>query len=572
MNNSYVAQIFSDIAKILRVKNENIFRIRAYERAAQTIEGLCEDLRTMFKENKLNEIPGIGKDLSEKIKEILKTGKLKFLEELKKTIPPGLLDILDIPSVGPKTAKLLYESLKIKDVGELERAARSGRLTELFGIKEKTVQNILKGIQLLRSAKERMNLGKAVAVADEFLRALKNIPQVKKISPAGSLRRMKETIRDIDILVVSSHPQKIMDAFTKLPAVKQILAKGETKSSIRTSQDVQVDVRIVTSKSYGAALLYFTGSKNFNIKLRQIAQRKNLKINEYGIFSVHSKKEKYLGGRSEEEIFRYLGLSFIEPEMREDRGEIELAAQNRLPRLIEISDIKGDLHIHSAYSDGKDSIKDIAQAAKKYGYKYIAITDHSEGLRVAGGLTAAELKQKKNEIDKLNEKMKPFRILFGAEVEIDSQGKIDYSKKILSEFDIVIGAIHFGFRQSKEQLTKRILSACGNPYIDIIAHPTGRLWTVRDSYEIDFDKIYKVAKDTNTVLEINAFPDRLDLNDVNARRAKEYKVKLAINTDSHAIEHLAGMKFGVAMARRAWLEKPDIINTQPVAALLKSLK
>jgi len=572
MDNNFVAQILGDIARILQLKSDNPFRIRAYERAAQAIEGLSEDIQRLVNEGRLTDIPGIGKDISAKIEEIVKTGKLKFLEELKKTIPSGLLDVMDVPSVGPKTTKLLYDKLKIGSIDDLEKAAHSGKLWGLFGIKEKTVENILKGIQLIKEGKERMNLAQAVSTAQGFLEALEKLPQVKKISAAGSLRRMKETVRDIDILMVSSQPKKIMDVFTSLPQVKQILAKGETKSSVLTKEDVQVDVRVVESKSFGAALLYFTGSKNFNIKLRQIAIRKNLKINEYGIFSVKGKKEQYLKGKSEEEIFKLLGLKYITPELREDTGEIELAAKSKLPKLIEASDIKGDIHAHSTWSDGGYSIKEMAQAAKGRGYSYIAITDHSQSLRVAGGLSVRELRGKKKEIDKLNEKMKPFRILYGTETEIDSKGGVDYSDKVLSEFDIVIGAIHSGFKQSKEQLTRRIVKACENKHVDIIAHLTGRLWGSRDAYEIDFDKIFKVARDTNTPLEINAFPNRLDLNDINCRRAKEYGIKFVIGTDSHSIDHLGVMEFGIAIARRGWLGKEDVLNTLGVDSLLKKLK
>jgi DNA polymerase (family 10) len=346
------------------------------------------------------------------------------------------------------------------------------------------------------------------------------------------------------------------------------LAKGETKSSVRTKDDVQVDCRVVEEKSFGAALLYFTGAKNFNIKLRQLAIKKGLKINEYGVF----KKDKFVGGKTEEEIFKILGMSYIEPELREDTGEIELAQEFKLPKLIELKDLKGDIHVHSKWSDGGNTIEEIVKACQRKGYSYVAITDHSQSLKVAGGMSIADLKKKRQEIDKINKKLKGFRVLYGTEVDIDSDGKLDYPDEILKEFDIVIAAIHTGFKQSSAQLTKRLVRACQNKYVHIVAHPTGRLWGTRDAYEIDFEQILKVAKETNTHLEINAFPQRLDLNDLNCRRTKEMGVKLALGTDAHTTEQLETMKLGIAVARRGWLTRHDVINTLSVEELLRVIK
>jgi len=568
MKNLEISQIFRDIAKILEIKGDNPFRIRAYEKAAQNIEGLTEDIENYIKEDRLREIPGVGRDIADKIKEITKSGRLKAYEDLKKTIPEGLLDLLKIPSVGPKTAKLLYKELKIKNIPDLENAIKKNKLQGIFGIKEKTIENILKGIELVKRGKERMTLAEAILVAEEFVKSLERLPAVKKISTAGSLRRQKETVRDIDILVISDKPKKIMDIFTRLEPVKEVLAEGHTKSSVRTKDDVQVDCRVVEEKSFGAALLYFTGSKNFNIKLRQLAIKNGLKINEYGVF----KKEKFVVGRTEEEIFKLLGMSYIEPELREDTGEIQLAKEFNLPKLIEFKDIKGDLHVHSKWSDGGNSIEEVAEACQKRGYSYVAITDHSQSLKVARGLSIADLKKKRQEIDKINKKLKKIKILYATEADIDSDGNIDYKDALLKEFDLVVAAIHTGFKQSKEQLTKRIIKACRNKYVHIIAHPTGRLWGTRDAYDIDIDRILKVAKDTNTHLEINAFPQRLDLNDLNCRRAKETGVKLAIGTDAHTTEQLENMKLGVAVARRGWLTKEDVINTLAVEELFKIIK
>ena len=568
MKNLEISAIFSEIANILEIKGDNPFRIRAYQKAAQNIQGLTDDIEVFFKDNKLTDIPGIGKDLADKIKEYIQTGKIKAYEDLKKKVPSGLLDLLNIPSVGPKTAKLLYKELKIKDISDLEKAIKKNKLQGIFGIKDKTIENIAKGIELLKRGKERMTLAQAIQVGDEFMASLKKLPEVKKISAAGSLRRQKETVRDIDILVISKKPEKIMDIFTGLPGVANVLAKGKTKASVRTKDDVQVDCRVEEEKSFGAALLYFTGSKNFNIKLRQLAIKKGLKINEYGVF----RKDKFICGRTEEEIFKILGMSYIEPELREDTGEIELAKKFQLPDLIEIKDIKGDLHVHSKWSDGGNSILEIAEAARKRGYSYIAVTDHSQSLKVAGGMTIADLKKKKNEIDRINSKLRDFRVLYGTEVDIDSDGKLDYKDEILKEFDVVVAAIHTGFKQSKTQLTRRLIKACQDKYVHMIAHPTGRLWGTREAYDIDIEEVLKAARDTHTHLEINAFPQRLDLNDLNCRRAKEIGAKLAIGTDAHTIEQLPTMKLGISVARRGWLSSSDVINTLSVEELLKAIR
>ena len=566
-SNLAISQIFRNVAQILEIKGDNPFRIRAYERAAQNIEGLTENIENFVAQDRLGDIPGIGKDLAYKIKEFIKTGRLKVYQDLKRTIPAGLLDLLNIPSVGPKTAKLLYEKLRIGNIQDLENAINKNKLQGIFGIKEKTVQNILKGIELLKKRKERMTLAQAIKVADEFVAALKKLPGARNIAIAGSLRRQKETVRDIDLLVISDAPEKIMDAFVKFPQVKEVLGKGKTKSSVRTKDDVQVDCRVVEERSFGAALLYFSGAKNFNIKLRQIAIRKGLKINEYGVF----RSNRFISGRTEEEIFKTLGIAYIEPELREDNGEVELAQKFKLPRLIELKDLKGDLHVHSKWSDGANTIEEMARAAKNLGYSYIAITDHSQSLKVAGGLSIADLKKKKREVDKINKNLKGFRVLYGTEVDVRSDGKIDYKDKILREFDLVVAAIHTGFKQAKEQLTRRIISACKNKYVHIIAHPTGRLWGTREAYDIDLEEIFKVARQTNTHLEINAFPERLDLNDLNSHRAKEMGVKLAVSTDAHTTDQLQGIRLGVSVARRGWLGKNDVVNTLSAAELLKSI-
>lgn len=574
MKNLEIAKILRSIAQILEIKGENPFRIRAYERGSQVISEI-DNIEDYAHKDTLTEIGGIGVDLASKIKEYLATGKIKFYQELKKEIPEGVLEMLSIPSLGPKTVKLIYEKLKIKEISTLEKFAKRGKLLGLEGIKEKTVENILKGIDLVKKGRERIDIASAWDIADKFLESLNKIKECQKISVAGSLRRMKETIKDIDILVSSTKPNRVMQVFCSCPDVKEVIAQGSTKASVISKEGVQVDVRVVEPNSFGAALMYFTGSKNYNIKLRTLAVRRGLKVNEYGVFSAKgkgAKAKKNLASKTEKEIYDLFKMQYIEPELREDNGEIEAALRNKLPKLIESGDIKGDLHAHTNYSDGSNSVEEMAVACKKKGYEYVALTDHSQSLRIANGLTVSDLRRKKKEIDKINKKIKNFTILYGTEVEIDSSGNIDYNKDILDEFDIVIAAIHSGFKQSKEQLTKRIVRACQDPHVDIIAHPTGRLWGTRDSYDINLDEVFKAAKDTNTILEINAFPDRLDLGDALIRIARDKGVRFVIATDSHAIEHLNYIKFGVAMARRGWLEKENVINTLALDKLLSKIR
>lgn len=588
MKNLEVAEIFKNIASILEIRDDNPFRIRAYEKAAQTIENLTSDLEELSREDRLTELSGVGKDLALKIKEILKTGTLKQYEKLKKEIPQGLIDMLAIPGLGPKTVRLLSEKLKIKDIPTLKKKLKAGKISGLPGMKEKTIQNILRGIAIIEKGTERMTLNVADGTANEIISSLKKLKEVEEISPAGSLRRMKDTVRDIDILITSTKPQLIMDKFTTLPQVKSIIGEGATKSSILTTRGMQVDLRVVKEKSYGAALLYFTGCRAHSIKLRKMAQQKKWKINEYGLFSASAqgrcasgakgavpasggKGSKQIAGLTEKEIYAKLKLSFIPPELREDSGEIEAAMAGKLPQLIGYNDIKGDLHVHSNKSDGAYSAEQMAQAAQRKGYKYIAITDHSRSLKIAGGLSIGDLKKQKQEIRKLNKKFSNFTILIGSEVDIKDDGSLDYPDSILKGLDIVICAIHTGFKQSKEKLTRRIVKAMQNKYSTFIAHPSGRLIGTRDAYELDYDEIFKAALDTNTFLEINAYPLRLDLTDVWSRRAKEKSLKMIIGTDAHSTEHLDYMKYGIATARRGWLEKKDVLNTLPLAELKKAI-
>ncbi len=570
MKNLELSRIFEQIAKMLNIKGENPFKIRAYEKITLVLENLPIDIETIYHQGGLNNIPGVGAGIAKKIEEFLTTGRLEYYEKLKETIPTGVIELLDIPEVGPKTAKLLYEQLEIDNIDKLEKAVREHQIKDLPGMGEKSETNILRGIELYKRRKERFLLGRALPLAEEMVESLRQLKETNKISFAGSLRRKKETIGDIDILATSQNPEKIMKTFTSLPQVREILAEGPTKSSIITNDDLHIDVRVVEPISFGAALQYFTGSKAHNIKLRELALKRNLKINEYGVFEVESGNR--IAGEKEEEVYQALNLPFIPPELREDRGEIEAAQENKLPKLVEYSQIKGDLHLHTKWSDGAHTIRQMAEAAQKRGYKYIAITDHSQSLKFAGGLIEERLREQVEEIQKLNQELKDFAILSGIEVDIKSDGSLDFSDEILSKLDVVIAAIHSGFKQESKMITERIIKAMQDRFVNIIAHPTGRLIGYRESYQVDINEMMEVAAKTGTILEINSYPERLDLNDIYCRMAKEKGVQLAIETDAHSIEGLTFMDLGVAVARRGWLEEEEVINTLPLDKLLKRLK
>ncbi len=565
MKNKELAHIFNRIADALEFQGANVFRVIAYRKAARVLEDLVEDVEVLSTQGKLVDLPGIGEAIAKKINEYISTGRMKKYEEVTKGIPNTLLDMLDIQNLGPKTLALVHKRLRVKNLKDLKKVIKNGSLAQLPQMGEKKVENIRKGIELYEKSHERLSVAIAETVASEIVDYLKGTTKVENISAAGSLRRWKETIGDIDILASGKGGTKIIEIFTKFPKVVRILAAGETKGSVIVAGGIQVDLRIVEPKSYGAALQYFTGSKAHNIKLRNIAKSKGLKLSEYGVF----RGKKMVAGKSEHDVYKILGLAYVPPEMREDRGEVEMALKNRLPELIESTDIKGDLQMHSTYSDSSATIKELADFAEKLNYKYILITDHSQSAKYAHGLEPERLYKQWKEIDTINKKLKNLCVLKGTEVDILKDGSLDYSDNILKQGDLVIAAIHQGFTKN---VTERICAAMDNPYVDIIAHPTGRLISSREGYVVDIHRVMEKAAQTGTWLELNAYWDRLDLSDINVKVAKEMGVKISIGTDAHSVEGLLWMKFGIATTRRGWLEPNDVVNTYSLKKLLKTRK
>lgn len=570
MRNMEIAQILRKIGILLEIKGENRFRVLAYQEGARKIENWPEAIEILAKEGRLQEISGIGEGLAAKIEEYLRTGKIEFLEELTKEIPQELIHLTEIPGVGPKIARQLYNELGIVTIEQLEQAIQEHRLQSLPGFGLKSEEKIRKGIDTIKKSTGRMLLGYALPLAEEVISLLRENTQIENLSTAGSLRRMKETIGDIDILASTADAERMMDTFIKLPMVKQIISHGTTKSSILTYEGVQIDLRVVDNQCFGSALQYFTGSKEHNVKLREYALKKGYKINEYGIYRIDNGERR--GGDKEEDIYQILGMEWIPPEMREDQGEIEAALQKRLPILVDMKDIQGDLHVHSNWSDGLVSVDEMATAATKKGYRYIAICDHTQGLAVASGLTPEEIKKRRKEIDQWNTHHPEIFILEGVEANILSDGSIDLPDEVLAQLPVVVAGIHTGLSQTTEKINQRLEKAFKNPYVQIISHPTGRLINKRDASQGDLALLFKNAQQTATALEINAQPERLDLKDIDARQACEkYNIKLVISTDSHDPASLNLMRLGVAQARRAWLTSDDILNTLNKDQLLQVL-
>ena len=569
VNNVDIARLFNRLADLLEIDGANPFRVRAYRNAAQTIRSHSRSMSEMVaQEEDLSELPGVGKEIAAKIKTIVENGRLPQLEQIETRVPAELSDMMQIEGLGPKRVKTLYRELKIRSIEDLKRAARTGRIRNLSGFGKKTEKTILRRVQAWRGQSPRMLLAEAEDIAEPMLRYLKDCKGVKRVIIAGSYRRRKETIGDLDILATARKGSNVIKRFTRYEDVDEVVSSGETRSTVHLKSGLQVDLRVVPDASYGAALHYFTGSKSHNIALRTMAQKRKMKINEYGVY----KGNKKIAGRTEAEIYNLFGLAYIDPELRENRGEIEAARDNRLPKLVSVTDIRGDLHMHTTATDGRNSLKDMAEAAVKRGYEYIAITDHSRHLSVANGLDGKRLMKQVEAIHQLNGKLSNITILTAIELDILEGGSLDLPDSILKELDLTVCSIHSNFRLSRKKQTERVLRAMDNPYFNIFAHPTGRLINKREAYDIDLERIVAGAKERGCYLEVNAGPERLDLTDDGCRMAKRLGVKVAISTDAHSVANLDYIRFGVDQARRGWLEANDVINTRPLKTLKRLLK
>ncbi len=570
MKNFEIAKILRYIGIFEEMKGEK-FKPRAYERAAHSIEALEEEVREIYIRGgfkALLEIPGVGQSIAEKIEEGLKNGKISYYDRLRKKIPVDLESLTAIEGVGPKIVLTLYKKLKIKTVDDLEKAAKDGKIRKLEHFGEKSEEKILKGIEFFKRSKGRFVLGFVLPVLREMEGELKEFPEIEKVVIGGSTRRMKETIGDVDFLVVAKHPQKVMDFFVSLPEVAHIYGKGERKSLVRLKIGLDADLLVVDKKSFGSAMQYFTGNKDHNVALRRIAIEKGWKLNEYGIF----KGGKQIAGETEEEVYEKLGLRWIPPELRENTGELDAAKKNKLPNLIAYKDLKGDLQAQTNWTDGGNTIKEMAEEAKKFGLEYIAITDHTKSLAMTGGLDEKKLLKQKAEIEKINKQLSGIKILSGAEVNILKDGELDIDDKTLAQLDVVGAAVHGYFKLPRAEQTKRLIAVMENENIDILFHPTGRQIQQREPIDVDMEKILQVAKDTGTVLEIDSYPDRLDLKDEYVKKAVEIGCKLAIDSDAHNKLHFRYLEFGIAQARRGWTEAKDVINTLPMQKMLANLK
>ncbi|MDD8015792.1 MAG: DNA polymerase/3'-5' exonuclease PolX [Acidobacteriota bacterium] len=557
MKNKEIAAHLDRIADALEIKGEIGFKVIAYRKAARVLADMTDDIENLAAEGRLQQIPGIGGGIARKIDEYLKTGEMKKYREALTGIPEGLLELLEIQGLGGKTIHLMHQELGIRDLEDLKRAVADGSLAGLRGMGEKRVENIRKGIESRERVRERVTIYEASLIADELIAYLKKTRLVSRVSAAGSLRRMKETVGDIDILATGKPGAEIIRRFTGFPGTLRVLAQGETKGSIVVrieGAERQADLRIVAESEYGSALQYFTGSKAHNIKLRGMAKERGLKLSEYGVF----RGDRKIAGREEEDVYEALDLPWMPPEMREDRGEIELAARNALPMILGAGDIRGDLHVHTRASDGSQEIPELVELARRLGYSYIAVCDHSQSVKYAGGLSPERLKRQMREIDAINQDLGDFRILKGTEVDILHDGTLDFPDEILRDLDFVVAAVHSGF---KTNVTERMLRAMENPLVRVIAHPSGRLISGREGYDVDLDRVLKQATETGTALELNAYYDRLDLNEFYLKKAREAGIKISLGTDTHSAGGLQMMRFGVGIARRAWLEKSDVLNS-----------
>ncbi len=570
VTNMEVAAILYEVADLLEIKGVR-FKPQAYRRAAQAVETLQEDIADVAREGNLDEIPGVGRGIAGKIREIVETGSLAYLASLREELPEGVQHLTRLEGIGPKKAIALSRELGIRTVDDLEAKALAGRIRDLPGFGEKTEQNILASIRVSRTAKERRLLGYILPVARDIERRLSSLASVRQVSLAGSIRRRKETIGDVDILATSTHPEEVMEVFSTLPGVERVLVRGTTKTSVVLATGIQVDLRVVEDEHFGAALQYFTGSKEHNIALRKLAIARNWRLNEYGLVDLASGRA--VAGKDEAGVYRALGLAWIEPELREDRGEIEAARTGNLPDLVGYGSIRGDLHVHTRWSEGAHSIEEMGQAAQALGYEYIAICDHAETLHIARGLTPERLAEQVREIERINRAADGgFTLLSGTECNIGMDGRPDLPDSTLKDLDVVVASVHSGFKLSEGEMTERVITAMHNEHVDIIGHPTGRILLSREPYRIDLAAVFDAAAALGVLMEINAFPGRLDLSDVNARSAREHNVRFSLASDAHNRENLRYMEFGVATARRGWLSADAIVNTRPLSELKRLLR
>ena len=570
VKNREIAGILYQMAELLELHAENRFKIIAYSRAARAIESLTEDIEQVCRDGRLEGIPGVGKAIAEKIKEYLRTGRIQSHQDLLADTPQGLAELLQISGLGPKTVFMLHEKLNITNLDELEKAAREHRIRRLPRMGVVREKNILKSIERYRKRSNRILYSTAESIVDEILTYLGGIEGLEHATAAGSYRRRKETVGDIDILATAARPEEIVAAFVKMPLVEEVLAKGPTKASVIMNDTIQVDLRIVEHRSYGTVLQYFTGSKEHNVSMRQLALDRGYSLSEYSLTRLANGQDLFFD--QEEEVYQALGLQYIPPELREDRGEIEAALGGKLPRLVEAKDIRGDLHVHSIWSDGRASIIELAQAARSLGYEYIALSDHSPSVGIAGGIGREKMEEKIEAVAEANDSLEGITILMGAEVDIKADGSLDYPDDLLERMDVVVASVHMAQQQKERTITGRLISAIENQNVDIIGHPTGRIINQREPSDMDFHAVLEAAARAGTALEINAHPSRLDLNDVNARAAKEMGVQMSINSDAHDAGQLLNMKYGINVARRAWLEKKDLINAMDLKDLIQFLK
>ncbi len=557
--NQKAARIFQEIADFLELKGENPFKVKAYQRAARAVNGIERPLRDLHESGELRAVPGIGKAIAEKIEQLLREGQVEMHQRLCQEFPPQILDLMDVPGLAAKKAAVLYRELGIASLADLEKALEEGQLRDLKGFGAKTEAKLKESLKRLQDSDQRLPLGKAIQIAREFQQSLGQVEGVEKVVPAGSLRRGAETVGDLDLVCVSDHPQKVMTSFCEAVEPEGVLLAGETRSSIRLSNGFQVDLRVVPKESFGAAMQYFTGSKDHNVALRARAEKRGLKLNEYGLFDAQGQS---LAGSEEEGIYQALGLAYVPPELRETGQEVAAAESSQLPNLLELRHIRGNLHTHSHWSDGSDTLEELAAKAQQLGYEYLAVTDHSRALVIANGLTIERLLEQGRQIDQLNERFEGFRLLKGTECDILPDGTMDFPDEVLAQLDLVVGAVHSSFHLGSEAMTERILAAIENPHVDIIAHPTGRILGRRPGYEADWDKLFEAASRTGTAFEINCSPKRLDLNDRLVKRARHFGVTVSLGTDAHSLREFESMPLGVGVARRAWCEPEAVLNSR----------